>query len=372
VLVPVDAMLDASGALFVGYFSDSLAGRQDFRVAKYLPVQGQAPVATAVFDVLSRDQNRGRNIVPDDEGGVFVRGFIWDPHDAKKAVPYTRRFSATGDKTWEALGAVIPAVAASALTDRPLVLLGVADGNGGLFEVQNVAGVTPNNNFDAAKDRARIVHRNADGSVAYDKVVAIGTGARSRKGPTPGGVVKMFRGAHERPILVFHSNADEARRQIIDVDSDGNTRVVATFSSLDHVVQAGDGSLVIVAAPRVGSPRMTFTQIGVVGGKLQVTATTATPDLPNGSWAIPEDDAHVSLSANGVVVIASNEKIEGRLAAATLAGKLIGVAKSPSGTDMLVNDGKRWFGYVLTPTGWAYKGGAIDLGYTPPLPVIPH
>jgi len=79
VLVPVDAMLDASGALFIGYFSDSLAGRQNFRVAKYLPVQGQATVTTAVFDVLSRDQNRGRSVVPDDQGGVFVRGFTWDP-----------------------------------------------------------------------------------------------------------------------------------------------------------------------------------------------------------------------------------------------------------------------------------------------------
>ena len=48
------------------------------------------------------------------------------------------------------------------------------------------------------------------------------------------------------------------------------------------------------------------------------------------------------------------------------------MVKSPSGTDMLVNDGKRWFGYAATNTGWAYKGGPIDLGYAPPVVSLPH
>ncbi len=54
------------------------------------------------------------------------------------------------------------------------------------------------------------------------------------------------------------------------------------------------------------------------------------------------------------------------------AHKYIGMVKSPSGTDMLVNDGKRWFGYAATNTGWAYKGGPIDLGYAPPVVSLPH
>lgn len=372
-LVPVDAMLDRSGALFVGYVSDSLAGRQNLRIAKYLPVQGQQPVNTAVFDVLCRDQDRGRSVVPDDEGGVFVRGFTWDPtHDVQKVVPYTRRFSATGEQTWEKLDAVMPAMVAAVSNERPFALLGVADGSGGLYEVQNIPGVTPQNNFDASKDRVRIVHRNADGSVAYDKLVAV-PGARSaaRRGGTPGAVLQVFRGAHQRPILVFESNADAAHRKIVDVAADGKTRTVATSSDLDHVVQAADGSLVIVSAPRPGSPRMTFTRLEIVADQLEKTAVTATPDLPPESWATPEDGAHVSLGANGVVVVASNDKIEGRIAAATLAGRFIGVTKSPSGTDMLVNDGKRWFGYTLAQTGWIYKGGAIDLGYAPPSAAIP-
>lgn len=372
-LVPVDATLDGSGALFVGWFSDSLAGRQDFQIAKYLPVQGQQPVVTPVFKVLSRDQNRGRNIVPDEQGGVYVRGFGWDPaFNVQKAVPYTRHYSATGEKTWEKLGDVMPAMGASALTDRPLVLLGVGDGNGGIFEVQNIAGSTAQNNFDPTKDRIRIVHRNADGSVVYDTVVAVTAAAAmvGRMNPTAGGVTQIFRGPHARPVLVVQTNKEG--RKIVDVAADGKTRAVATIASNDHVVQAGDGSIVVVSHPKQGNPRMTFKQLGVVEGKLQPTKTTSTPELPAASWVAVDDDAHVSISANGVVVIASSDHVVGRLAAATLAGKFIGAVSSPSGTDMLVNDGKRWFGYALVDAGWVYKGGAIDLGYAPPVVSLPN
>lgn len=367
-LRPVDATVDAAGGLFVGYVLDTLAGRQNLRIAKYLPVQGQQPVVTAVFDVLCRDQAKGRSIVADGAGGVFVRGFTWDAsNDQQLSVPYTRRFSSTGALLWDERGAAAHQMATSPSETTPAMLLGVADGNGGLFEVLNTKGVTAQNNFAPQSDRARIVHRKADGSVAYDRVISLPSTSKARgTAPTPGAITGIFLGSDGRPIVVFRKNGDDAHRRLLHIAADGKARQVASFSDDDVVMQAGDGSVVVMAIRGGATAQYTFTRYGVVGGAVAEVEVRRTPELQIEKSVWPETASQVSISPNGVVVIASNHKVAGRpsIAALTIDGRFLGSAMSPGGADMVLNDGARWFGYDLADDGatWSYEGGAIDLG----------
>lgn len=372
-LKPIDATLDAAGGLFVGYVVDTLNGRQDLRIAKYTPVQGQAPVNTAVFDVLCRDQAKGRSIVPDGAGGVFVRGFTWDAsHDPQLSVPYTRRFSTTGELLWDQRGATTHQMAVSATDTTPAMVLGVADGQGGLFEVLNTNGVTPQNNFAPLQDRARFIHRAADGSVAYDRAILVPkAGGRAAAGATPGAIVGVFLAADQNPVVIFRKNGDDVHRRLLDIGPDGRARQVASFSDEDFVMQAANGNIVVWSIQGGPTTRYTMAQYGLVGDEIQLVTTNTTPPIPSDDSVWPRDATQVSLSPNGVVTIASYDTVEGRpsIAAMTLEGTYLGSAKSPRGAEMLLNDGKRYFGFVRTDEGgWAYKGGVIDLGRSLVLP----
>lgn len=376
----IDATVDDAGALFVGYISDTLSERQYLRVAKYLPLEGHAPVVTPVFKVTSRDQALGRSIVADGDGGVFVRGYTWDAASSiQVAIPFTRRYSPTGDLSWEQRGTAAHSTAAAPSENCPVMLMGVADGNGGLFEALNVRGVK-GNNLAPDQDRARILQRRADGSVAYDREIAI-TAARAARGRasmkvTPGSIMQIFLASDQQPVLVYRTNGNDTKRQLLDVDAAGASRVVATLSDEDFIMQGPGGNIVVVSQPSSTSLHYTLTQFGIAGDKLQRVAKNTTPDLAHEKQVWSQEPSQVSIGPNGVVVVASHDKIEGRptVLAMTLEGKIIGSAKSPKGADMIVNDGKRYFGFVLSESGWAYKAGVIDLGTAAPAVhlVVPH
>lgn len=362
----VDATVDGAGALFVGYVVDTLAGRQNLRVAKYLPVQGKAPVTKAEFDVLCRDQARDRSIVPDGQGGVFVRGFTWDPsNDQQLSVPYTRHFSATGALSWDVRGATVHQMAVSPSELTPTMVLGVGDGDGGLFEVLNLNGVTAKHNLAPQQDRARVVHRNADGSVAYDRAISLGVAGARGQAATAGAITAIFAvGApgSQRAVVVFRRNGDDANRRLLELDDDGTARQVASFAASDFVLQAADGSVVVLSIRGGATTRYTLTRYALVGGALAQAAVEHTPEIPAAASVWPDEPSQVSLSPSGVVVIASSDKLAGRptVAAMTLQGQFLGSAKSPGGIDMVVDDGARYFGYDRNDDGeWVYKGGAI-------------